>query len=188
MFRHACIALLANQVAGSSLFNWKDIVVPSENLPSRPAIRGANPLLVDRQATTVQSTSTAAPAKPTGWIAQGCYVDSVQARSLSYGANVASNTMTNAKCRDACFSAGYILAGTEYAGECFCDNALRNGGGPTPDGNAGCNVACNGNQTEMCGGSNRLTLFRYYTGQEIPSSSSVSHRQAASHLRRAVYH
>jgi hypothetical protein len=180
MFRHACIALLANQVAGSSLFDWKDIVVPSENLPSRPAIRGANPLLVDRQATTVQPTSTAAPAKPTGWIAQGCYVDSVQARGLSYGANVASNTMTNAKCRDACFSAGYILAGTEYAGECFCDNMLRNGGGPAPDGNVGCNVACNGNQTEMCGGSNRLTLFRYYTGQEIPSSSSAAASSIAS--------
>jgi len=29
-----------------------------------------------------------------------------------------------------------------------CDNALRNGGGPAPNGNVGCNMACNGNSSE----------------------------------------
>jgi hypothetical protein len=170
MFRHACIALLAYQVAGSSLLKWHDIAVPpTENLQHRPLIRGINNLLAGRQATPSPTTS---PAQPTGWIAQGCYVDSVQARSLMYGGNV-PGSMTNAGCQSACRAQGYVLAGTEYAGECYCDNQLRNGGGPAPDGNVGCNMACNGNQTDMCGGSNRLTLFKYVTGQEPSALSTI---------------
>jgi hypothetical protein len=170
MFRHACIALLAYQVAGSSLLKWHDIAVPpTENLQRRPLIRGINNLLAGRQATPSPTTS---PAQPTGWIAQGCYVDSVQARSLMYGGNVPGG-MTNAGCQSACRAQGYVLAGTEYAGECYCDNQLRNGGGPAPDGNVGCNMACNGNQTDMCGGSNRLTLFKYVTGQEPSALSTI---------------
>ena len=107
-----------------------------------------------------------------GWQLEGCYTDSVQARSLSVGMGVAGG-MTNAKCKDACRAAGYVLAGTEYAGECFCDNQIRNAGKPAPDGNTGCNMACNGNQTEMCGGPDRLTFWKFYTGTEASSSSTA---------------
>lgn len=41
--------------------------------------------------------------------------------------------------------------GTEYSGECYCDNALQNGGGPAPDGELYCNMNCNGNAAEICG-------------------------------------
>ena len=65
-------------------------------------------------------------------------------------------------------------------GECYCGNALQAGGAPAPDGEAQCNMACNGNQTEMCGGPNRLSLFRYYLGNEPPpSSTTVSSSSAA---------
>lgn len=60
----------------------------------------------------------------------------------------------------------YTDSRTEYAGECYCDSRLRAGGAPAPDGNTGCNMACSGNATEMCGGPNRLTLWRFYTGNE----------------------
>lgn len=53
--------------------------------------------------------------------------------------------MTTESCLNACQDSGYLYAGTEYAGECYCGNAFANGGGPAPDGNAGCNMACNGN-------------------------------------------
>ncbi|CAG5137745.1 uncharacterized protein ALTATR162_LOCUS191 [Alternaria atra] len=82
--------------------------------------------------------------------------------------------MTNAKCRDACRAGGFVLAGTEYAGECFCDNQIRNNGGPAPDGEAKCNMPCNGDQTEMCGGPDRLTFFRFYTGGESTVSATTS--------------
>jgi hypothetical protein len=83
--------------------------------------------------------------------------------------------MTNAKCRDACLASGYTLAGTEYSGECYCDNELQGAGGPAPDGEDQCNMPCNGNQTEICGGPNRLTLFRFYTEQDptVTTSSTV---------------
>lgn len=47
------------------------------------------------------------------------------------------------------------------------------GGAPAPDGEAQCNMACNGNQTEICGGPNRLSLWKYYTGNELPGSSTT---------------
>lgn len=88
--------------------------------------------------------------------------------------------MTNEKCRNACRSQGYVLAGTEYFCECYCGNVLVAGGAPAPDGEAMCNTPCNGNQTEMCGGPNRLSLFRFYLGNELPpSSTAVSSSSAA---------
>lgn len=116
--------------------------------------------------------SLACSVSAQGWKLEGCYTDSVQARSLSVGMGVAGG-MTNAKCKDACRAAGFVLAGTEYAGECFCDNQIRNAGKPAPDGNTGCNMACNGNQTEMCGGPDRLTFWKFYTGTETSSSSTA---------------
>ena len=117
-------------------------------------------------------SNTTAPELKRGWYPEGCYTDSVGGRTLSVGMGVAG-AMTNAKCRDACRAAGYVLAGTEYAGECFCDNQLRNKGGPAPDGESKCNMACNGNQTEMCGGPDRLTLFKFYTGSETSTSATA---------------
>jgi hypothetical protein len=122
-------------------------------------------------ATPALPSNSAVPEPKKGWYPEGCYTDSVAGRSLSVGMGVAGG-MTNAKCRDACRAGGFVLAGTEYAGECFCDNQIRNNGKPAPDGEAKCNMPCNGNQTEMCGGPDRLTLFRFYTGSE--SSSSVT--------------
>ena len=81
--------------------------------------------------------------------------------------------MTNEKCRNACRTAGYVLAGTEYYGECYCGNRLVAGGAPAPDGEATCNTPCNGNQTEMCGGPNRLSLFRYYLGSESSTTPTT---------------
>ncbi|KAH3904930.1 hypothetical protein HBI56_170560 [Parastagonospora nodorum] len=131
-------------------------------------------VLVGRQAPGVSSappaSGTTVPVKPKGWYYEGCYTDSVAKRSLSVGANV-NGGMTNKGCQTACQSAGYTLAGTEYAGECFCDNQLRNSGGPAPNGEVGCNMKCNGNQTDVCGGSDRLTLYKFYTGQESSSPS-----------------
>ncbi|KAI9833274.1 MAG: hypothetical protein M1826_000187 [Phylliscum demangeonii] len=93
-----------------------------------------------------------------GWNALGCYTDG-GARTLTAFAT-ASNTMTIESCLATCKANGYALAGVEYASECYCDNAFRNGGGPAPDGNANCNMACSGNAQETCGGPNRLNIFR----------------------------
>ncbi|KAA8646657.1 uncharacterized protein ATNIH1004_005332 [Aspergillus tanneri] len=69
--------------------------------------------------------------------------------------------MTVENCEAGCLSAGYPLAGVEYSGQCFCDTALQNGGGPASDGNAHCTMTCNGNPQETCGGPDRLNIYRY---------------------------
>ncbi|UPX16920.1 uncharacterized protein EKO05_0007301 [Ascochyta rabiei] len=117
------------------------------------------------------ATPTPTPEPKSGWQYEGCYVDGAGGRSLPQGTAV-QGQMTNEKCRNACRAQSYVLAGTEYSGECFCGNALVFGGAPAVDGEALCNMPCNGNQTEMCGGPNRLSLFRFYLGNEPPPSST----------------
>jgi hypothetical protein len=41
-------------------------------------------------------------------------------------------------------------------------------------------MACNGNQTEMCGGPDRLTFWKFYTGTETSSSSTAVSSAVAS--------
>ena len=65
--------------------------------------------------------------------------------------------MTVALCTSACKSGGYTYAGVEYSGECYCGNSITAPGAPATD---GCNMLCNGNQTEYCGGPNRLDLYK----------------------------
>jgi hypothetical protein len=50
-----------------------------------------------------------------------------------------------------------------------CGNNITNGGGPAPDGNAGCDMACKGNTVETCGGPNRLDVYQYTSSS--PGSS-----------------
>ena len=119
--------------------------------------------------------SYAAPVVGPSWSFTGCYTDQAP-RSLLNGGNVPGGgaAMTVELCQAACHSGGYTLAGVEYGGECYCDNSVHNGGGPAPDGNAGCNMPCNGNTTETCGGPNRLDLYTYGGGSGTPTSTSSS--------------
>lgn len=123
---------------------------------------GASASSTPTRASTPSSSSTPSPAAKK-WSLLGCYTDSVSARTLSVGMAVpgGAGAITVEACQSACQGAGYSLAGVEYAQECYCDSQLRNGGGPAPDGNAGCDMACTGNGGEMCGGPNRLELYQF---------------------------
>jgi hypothetical protein len=89
--------------------------------------------------------------------------------------------MTVAGCTSACQTAGYILAGCEYGGECWCDNTFTNGGTiapTTPDGLSGCSSLCNGNLSEYCGGASRLNVYNFNkTIATITSSATASPTQ-----------
>ncbi|KAL7277999.1 hypothetical protein ACG7TL_007952 [Trametes sanguinea] len=92
------------------------------------------------------------------WVSLGCYNDSVNARVLAVGVNV-DGPFTVEGCTTACFNNNFPLAGMEFAGQCFCDTEFENGGAPTPLGD--CNMACNGNSSEFCGGPNRLNVYNF---------------------------
>ena len=76
------------------------------------------------------------------WNALGCYVDNVNGQRTLTNRVFPEGDLTT----ESCLSGGFKYAGTEYAGECYCGNAFLNGGGPAPDGNAYCNMPCNGNK------------------------------------------
>jgi hypothetical protein len=118
------------------------------------------------------------------WYPLGCYTDSVAARSLPVCTDVLGGwqAMTNELCQTTCQAAGYTYAGTEYSGECYCANEILNGGGPAPDGDALCNMACYGNSTEICGGQNRLSLFVF----SAPSFTSASNTTATTNCATAT--
>lgn len=118
--------------------------------------------------------SSSAATYAAGWTAQGCYTDSVAARSLPYGAAVpgGGDAMTIDLCLAACKASGYTIAGVEYASQCYCGNAFANNGAPAPDGSAQCNMPCSGNAAQTCGGPDRLNVFFYAAGTAGTSSTN----------------
>jgi len=50
-----------------------------------------------------------------------------------------------------------------------CGHAILNGGAPVPS--EDCNMVCNGNPNELCGGPNRLNVYNY-TGSALPDTIS----------------
>jgi hypothetical protein len=124
--------------------------------------------------TTSSAGPTATPTVPAGWESLGCYNDTVGDRTLETEIySIPGNSMTVELCTAACLAAGFTISGVEYAGECYCDTSFHNGGGPALDGNAQCDMACNGNAAETCGGPNRLNVYSY-TASSASLTASAS--------------
>ncbi|KAK1545521.1 WSC domain-containing protein [Colletotrichum paranaense] len=106
------------------------------------------------------------------WSSIGCYSEGTTGRALTYGiGSIPGGEMTVAKCTAACANANFILAGVEYSGECFCGSTISNGGAPAVD---GCNMLCNGNSSEYCGGPNRLNVYDFqHQYKPLPTSTST---------------
>lgn len=97
----------------------------------------------------------------------GCATD-VSGRSLRNGTKVDYNAMTIETC--AAFCSNFALFGLEYGGECYCGNQLATGSTVAPS--SDCAMSCGGNNTQFCGGPNRLTVFNntaYSAVQVVPS-------------------
>lgn len=97
---------------------------------------------------------------PDGWASKSCYTDSVSGRTLSHQISLDSSTFTTESCINACQSAGFSIAGTEYSNECFCGNTIDNGATPA---SSGCDMACSGNHAETCGGAARINIYEHGT-------------------------
>lgn len=115
-----------------------------------------------------------------GFVHMGCYSEGTTGRTLTYAVGtIPGAQLTVDKCTAACLTAGYILAGVEYGGECFCGNTISNGGAPAA---SGCSMTCNGNSSEFCGGGNRLNVYNYQNqyNPTVVSSSVVAASSTAS--------
>ncbi|KAJ8127536.1 hypothetical protein O1611_g6100 [Lasiodiplodia mahajangana] len=84
------------------------------------------------------------------YVPVGCWTDdSSDGKALFYRQDsLASDAMTTETCLQACLAGGFPFAGTEYG----------NGTDLATDAST-CNMACNGNSSEICGGPARLSLY-----------------------------
>ncbi|RDW66140.1 E set [Coleophoma cylindrospora] len=101
---------------------------------------------------------------PGTWTYQGCYTDPGP-RTLASASYTDGTAMTDESCISYCDNLGYIYAGTEYADECYCGDAIASTG--VVAASTDCNMACAGNSTEACGAGNRLTVF--WNGKTPPA-------------------
>jgi hypothetical protein len=105
------------------------------------------------------STTDAPHAPVTASVFLGCYTEGNGTRALA-GASVADYTeMTVEDCSTFCLGRGFLLYGLEYAGECYCGSALDPSSITASP--SSCNMPCAGDQTETCGGSNRLSVYQW---------------------------
>ncbi|KAF7290351.1 hypothetical protein HMN09_01293100 [Mycena chlorophos] len=122
------------------------------------------------------NTGKAPPPPPTipatigNWTSLGCFSDNVNnTRSLPIGLGLTVPTTLDA-CTSACFDAGYPYAGAEYAGQCYCGTAIYEFAGTIPV--TDCNMLCDGDVSEFCGGPNALSMYNY-TGTDRPTGPPI---------------
>lgn len=106
------------------------------------------------------------PAAITGAPYIGCYADSGAPHPLPSNI-ISTNDMTGAKCAQNC--AGFKYFGTEYGQECYCGDTIP----ATKVSDADCSIPCAGNNDELCGAGQRLTV--YERAQNPPTVADFSY-------------
>lgn len=128
---------------------------------------------------TVPGTAPTDAAKPgvDGWKYYGCYQDT-RARVLTgiKLANIGNHQATNTKCVAYCGAKGFSMAGTEYGGQCFCGNELV---GSSKIAESECDMPCEGDATETCGGGMALSVY---------TSNSTTAKRSLRHMHRHLNH
>ncbi|KPI43427.1 putative fungistatic metabolite [Cyphellophora attinorum] len=94
---------------------------------------------------------------PDGWGYKGCFVDSGP-RTLGGASFVNATSMTQELCVAGCKSRGFKMAGVEYAQECYCADALKDG--VQVAGMGDCEgMLCKGDASEYCGAGGRIAVW-----------------------------
>ena len=114
-------------------------------------------------ATTPISTTMHATSNST---VVGCYADFYPASRAMPDASTTSTSNTPSTCAAYCTFLGIPYSGTEYANECHCSATA-----PTTISTA-CTMACAGDSTKVCGGSNALSVI-YTTIPTLPATNST---------------
>ncbi|KAJ7508871.1 glycosyl hydrolase family 71-domain-containing protein [Mycena galericulata] len=108
--------------------------------------------------TTISTTTGSAATSTPSWTSLGCYVDSANPRTLNNGLHFSSQSQSVSSCLAACANAGYLYGGTEYGVECWCAAAISSGVSTAASGD--CNMHCSGAASDICGGGNRISLYK----------------------------
>lgn len=100
------------------------------------------------------------------WVYQGCYTDSVGARTLINPVNVPLG-VTASTCVAACQSLGFAFAGVETGRECWCDNEINPPTQRVSDND--CRQICDADIEQYCGNGNRLAIYHLASAPGGPS-------------------
>lgn len=92
----------------------------------------------------------------------GCYLDDTQSRALRGVSFFDYKKMTVFRCQDNCAERGYLYAGLEFGAECYCGHKIQ----ATNVSEAECDMECKGERGSLCGGANRLSVYRLQLAQE----------------------
>ncbi|XP_060106065.1 sialate:O-sulfotransferase 2 [Heteronotia binoei] len=92
----------------------------------------------------------------------GCYVDNIHRRALRGVSFFDYKKMTLFRCQDNCAERGYLYAGLEFGAECYCGHKIQ---APNVS-DSECNMECKGEKSNICGGVNRLSIYRLELAQE----------------------
>lgn len=126
--------------------------------------------------TSTDSTNSTSPPLPDSWAWYGCYTDSGSGRAMS-GIKFANvGAVTNTNCAAYCDAKGFSMAGTEYGGQCFCDNSISSAIAV----NASCDTPCNGDASQICGGNYALSVYAK-AGGSGKRSERTKHRHRMVH-------
>ncbi|NXJ86206.1 WSCD2 protein, partial [Trogon melanurus] len=107
----------------------------------------------------------------------GCYVDNTRQRTLRGVSFLDYKKMTVFRCQDNCAERGYLYAGLEFGAECYCGHKIQASNASETE----CNMLCKGERSNICGGVNRLSVYRLELAQE-------SARRYGSAIFRGCFH
>ncbi|XP_032864127.1 WSC domain-containing protein 2 [Tyto alba] len=107
----------------------------------------------------------------------GCYVDNTRRRTLRGVSFFDYKKMTVFRCQDNCAERGYLYAGLEFGAECYCGHKVQAANASESE----CNMECKGERSNICGGVNRLSIYRLELAQE-------SARRYGSAIFRGCFH
>lgn len=125
------------------------------------------------------STGSPTPTGPVvnpgqhGYSSAGCYTEATDARALAN--YIETDKKTVGDCLETCSTSHYVYAGLEYGGECWCGDSLGKGSVPAPI--EDCSMTCADKSTEVCGGSNRLNVYKM---SKLPISTTTISSTATS--------
>jgi hypothetical protein len=101
---------------------------------------------------------------------QGCMTN-FASKALLQMENTDFANLTNEKCIDHCKENGYSIAGTQSGSQCFCGNNLTSSTLFIEE--RACATSCTGNDTEVCGDNQKLSVYATYnvTGTTFDSEA-----------------
>ncbi|KAI7541180.1 hypothetical protein KC331_g8728, partial [Hortaea werneckii] len=176
-----CIETCANYPGclDVSLFGAACYLKSTLNPPtSADGIRGAR---LRSSASTTSVISSAMASTPTAYPAPdafvgifeylACYNDSVTNRTLqgAYLFGTSLQNLTLERCATFCDDFQYF--GVEYAQECYCGSQLLNNA--IQQDPSSCSAPCAGDETQNCGGYNRISVYQNRNFTAVVSSSFI---------------